>query len=472
MKNIKVNYFIIYYILFTLLILISINIIIKNNIYHGELDIYLPHYLSNMPLKNIIFDPICELDLTRKYFRGREIGSFFNYLDYNFLLVLLYLKIPVFISIINYLSIFTMVILVVWCSKKYFSAGINITLPCVLLLLSSPAILFSGTLYRTNKIIASLGIFLTILFLIISFKNKKIKKDKNYSRNILIYLSALLACSSDEQGLIFTILILFIILYIDIVFKNKLRSEFLSVLLGLLTYIFYIKFLGIWLFEYINGITPMTSGVEIGEIFNLGNYYKSLSLLIRYSSYFFGNIYYLGSKSNYFYVTFYIAYLYYILRFNKFYINFKILILILLTIIYISVVIHIMTLKHPAIFWEDIFTYYSLPVIILIFSGFVISINYANSTQGISKRVLYLIIGIFIICNISSIRHYKDILRNGHLSYFRVADTVVKAVYSSNEESAKLVESLKLKNNVSGARSDMNYTQQGIKILKDKIASD
>jgi hypothetical protein len=469
MKNIKVNYFIIYYILFTLLILISINIIIKNNIYHGELDIYLPHYLSNIPLKNIIFDPICELDLTRKYFRGREIGSFFNYLDYKFELVLVYLKIPVFISIIDYLSIFIMVILVVWCSKKYFSAGINITLSCVLLLLSSPAILFSGTLYRTNKIIASLGIFLTILFLIISIKNKK---DKNYSRYILIYLSALLACSSDEQGLIFTILILLIILYIDIVFKNKLRSAFLSVLLGLLTYIFYIKFLGVWLFEYINGITPMTSGVEIGEIFNLGNYYKSLSLLIRYSSYLFGNIYYLGTKSNYFYEIFYISYLYYILRFNKFYINLKILILILLTIIYISVVIHIMTLKHPAIFWEDIFTYYSLPIIILIFSGFVISINYANSTQGINKRALYLIIGIFIICNISSIRHYKDILRNGHLRYFRVADTVVKAVYSSNEESAKLVDSLKLKNNVSGARSDMNYTQQGIKILKDKIASD
>ena len=155
-----------FYLLATLLIAGSILIAIKNNIYHWELDLYIPHYLGDIPLGRIIFDPICEADITGTTFRGREIGNFFNYLDTQLLFFLFYSGIPFFISIVNYLSLFLMVITCLWFTKIYIPSQINVTYLCILVFLSSPPVILSGTFYRSNKIVASLGLFMTMAMVI------------------------------------------------------------------------------------------------------------------------------------------------------------------------------------------------------------------------------------------------------------------------------------------------------------------
>lgn len=104
-KKSLVNINLIFLALSFLLIIYSTYLVITLGIYHAELDIYLPHYLSDKPVLNIIFDPICELDITRSFFRGREIGSFFNLIDSRLLLMLFDYGFGQFISIVNLIEI-------------------------------------------------------------------------------------------------------------------------------------------------------------------------------------------------------------------------------------------------------------------------------------------------------------------------------------------------------------------------------
>jgi hypothetical protein len=460
----------IFYLSVIALIVLSIGIVLRNNIYHGELDIYLPHYLSNLPLGKIIFDPICELDLTRKYFRGRELGNLFNYIDYNAIPTLFKLKLPAFISIINYFSLIFIVILSVNITNKNNPKALNSTYLSLILFLSSPAILFSGTLYRTNKVVASLGIFLTILFITKSFLEKESNsRFKNYILFFYTYISCILACGSDEQGFIFSLLIFLILIYINIFYGKKLLTELYIITLSLLTYFLYIKILGPWLFESINGIIPLTIPVDQSEILNKSNFINSVRLLIRYFILLFGNIRYFGELTNTIYVFITILFTYLLIRkLSKTNIT-KLIVLLLFSILYIAFVLNIMTLKHPAIYWEDIFTYYSLPIITLLFSVFLLFINYAIKNNKVNIIFLNIILTILIILNFTSLSYYKNIFRNGHLKHFRSANQVVKAVEAEVDQSSRILKSLRIEGEVSGARSDMNYSEQGTIALRNKI---
>lgn len=459
-----------FYFCILLLLLISIAIVIGNDIYHGELDIYLPHYLSDVSVQTIIFDPLCELDTTRSHFRARELGNFFNFLDYKITFILFYFKLPIFISIINYLALIITIIFTVLIAKRFSPTAIKLNYLSLILLLTSPAILFSGTLYRTNKIIASLGIFFTVGFLVISYFSIDTKnKLKKYSILLGIYTSTLLASGADEQGAIFMLLIGLVLIYINLFFKTKMYYEFFSVALGLFTYILYLKFFGLWLFKHLNGITPITTGIDNHEIFNPANYLQSLSLFARYFISLFGNIYYFDLVGKLGYLVISIFYVYFIIRDSGFKNKIKFLALIFLSLIYITIVIHIMTLKHSAIFWEDIFTYYPLPIIFIIFSTFLISINYAIIKNKIKITYLYSTLIFMIFFNIISINHYVDIFRGGHLKYFRVAQSVVGAIYSDGAQSAKITNDLRLDKAVPGASENLNYAEQGIQILRKKL---
>ncbi len=331
-------------------------------------------------------------------------------------------------------------------------------------MLSSPAIIFSGTLYRTNKIVASLGIFLTIAFLIISFLGNESRKK--YVLLICIYASTLLASGADEQGVIFILLIALILIYIYCFFQRKFLYELFAIILGLITYISYIKFIGVWLFKSISGIDPVITGIQNLEILNFSNYVQSLALLARYFISIFGNIYYFGLVGIVGYLLLFIIYVYFIIRGNGFINLIKCLIIILLSLLYISIVIHLMTLKHGAIFWEDIITYYPLPIIFLIFSIFLISLHYSAVKNKIKISFLNLILFLLIIFNLTSLNHYIDIFRSGHLKNFRAAHLITNAVYSDPEQSLKILNSLKLNEVVTGTRPDMNYAEKGVHILR------
>jgi hypothetical protein len=461
--------------IFTVLILlfISIILIIKNNVYHGELDIYIPHYLKNISIEKIIFDPICELDLTREYFRGRELGNFFNYLDYKIIPLLFYIKIPNFISVTNYISISILIFIILMYTKKYNNKALNTTYLCLILLLTSPPILFSGTLYRANKIVASLGIALTILFIVIEQFNKKLNiKSCNWLMYFGIYATTILACGADEQGFIFSLLILIVLTYILIIFNKKILKELILVCFGLLTYLFYLKFIGPLLFENINGIKPLTVPVEKSELLNIQNYINSVGLFLRYIISLLGNIYYFGKYSTILYAVSILLFIVFLIKGNKYLNKIKILILFALIIFYFTLVLHVMTLKHHAIFWPDIFTYYSLPIIFIIFSFVLLSVNYLIYNNKIGSMYINLVIAGLIFFNAISISHYKHIFRQGHLQYFMSADRVIDAVNANRIDSELILQSLRLNLEVSGSRSDMNYGEHGVKSLRVYLNKD
>ena len=208
-----------------LIIIIAAGILISSlhyakelNMYHGELDIYLPHYLANNSILKIVFDPICELDLLQKTFRGREVGNFFNLIDAKLLTYLFRIKIPAFISVVYYLSIVAIIISVILLSSKIYKNREVLSGLLLLLLVSSPPIVLGGFFYRTNKIIA--GSAVVICIFILEFLKKNVLRPNNQILALcLLFLISLIACISDEQGFI---LVAIISLWeIFIVVKNK-----------------------------------------------------------------------------------------------------------------------------------------------------------------------------------------------------------------------------------------------------------
>ena len=455
-----------FYLLATLLIAGSILIVAKNNIYHWELDLYIPHYLRDISLGRIIFDPICEGDITGTTFRGREVGSLFNYLDAQLLLFLFYSGIPIFISIVNYLALFMMVITCIWFTKIYIPSQINVTYLCILIFLSSPPVVLSGTFYRSNKIVASLGLFMTMAMVIKRCLDEMqdCKRKNLLVDSFLLFFFGLVACLTDEQGLIFTFLIFLCLLIYSAFSTRKFLVEITVLFFVFMFYFLYVKIFGIFFFEYFNEVHPIATQFAIPNLANPQNILKSAKLLVRYVAYIFGNIGY-GERATLVIYPLLGFLIFYLLSRRKGYFQIlskKFFWIFIFIIFYTITVIHVMTLKHPPIFWLDIVSYYSLPICTIIFVIFLVAIQYLYFLKKVN---LYFLVLIFLL-NCISINKYIDLVRSGHLQNYRVAGFVANGVFLGFESQNSIIALLK---NYPSPYQNQILGQKTIVSLRDKL---
>ena len=450
-----------------LIIIIAAGILISSlhyakelNMYHGELDIYLPHYLENKSVLKIVFDPICELDLSQKTFRGREVGNFFNFIDAKLLTYLFRIKMPALISMIYYVSVAIIIISVIFiCSKIYKNREV-LTGLLLLLLLSSPPIVLGGFFYRTNKIIAASAVVICI-FILELIKKKVLKSNDQIFFLPLLFFISLIACLSDEQGFILIAIISFWELFV--LAKHKKNYNFkISVFILFISVIFsicYKGFIGPEIFEKVMGIKVSTSNIgNLQTLTNVNNFFSSFFLLIKYISYVFGN---LNPLITSFFGLILITKLYLKSYSEKF-----------LHVVYIllmlTAVIHIMTLMHPAILWTESITYYSLPIICLIFAYSFIGLQ--NNIRLFGKEYLpYYFLMVLIVLNIFSWNKSFDKIANGHIKPFRVADKIISAVYDSEDQTKKTLAEISLKTASPGYIPEFKFGENGISALKQSL---
>lgn len=468
-KKSLVNINLIFLALSFLLIIYSTYLVITLGIYHAELDIYLPHYLSDKPVLNIIFDPICELDITRSFFRGREIGSFFNLIDSRLLLMLFDYGFGQFISIVNLIALLLLVFSLVAFNWKSNNTEKSIIYLLGLLYLSSPPIVFSEIFYRTNKVIASVAIYFTIM-IIYEFR-KFINNQKFFLLSILLLISELIACLSDEQG--FAIIILIAVFVGLNAFKyGKSNKIILSItVLALITAFLYKKYLGVEIFKAINGITPIELSMNGQNFLSIDKFFDAYRIFVKYISYFYGNLFYQSIHQVSIYTG--IAIFIILILIIKRKINLYIFINFLIAVGLLIYMLNIMILKHAAILWEDMITYYNIPIVTFIFSISVICIkNNKYIKINPKNKFSYFLIFILMALNISnmiSINKNKQKIINGHLNYYMNGEIIISAIYGSFKDLDNKYESIELKNYVPGARSDMQYSKAGTEVIRKLI---
>jgi hypothetical protein len=456
----------------TLIVIISISVAVKGNIYHAELDVYLPHYLSNIPLINIVYDPLCELDITRSHSRAREIGNVFNYLDAVALLTLFKLGIPAFISVISYLCIVIVILLVYYITKITPKYNLLVSKLMVLLFLTSPPVFFAGFFYRTNKIIASVGIALMTGLLVLSvIRAGHLNRLEIFLGCLLLYLITLITALADEQGFVFALLIMIITSAYYFFFETKTKIPLLIIFIAFISAFFYKYILMEILFEKINNTKLISISSQKIDWLNFENFRKSNLLFLKYFRYLLGNISGPLLVINIFYVVLIGLYIYRCLKGVTGKVILKASFLITICFFYCAFVIHVMTLAHPAIFWDDIVSYYSLPVIMIIFLIVLLTAQYAVAYNKISHGQILLVLTLMVLANTHSLSHHYLTIINGHIKNYRHADKIIDSTYAQRTASAAIIRAIVIDSAVPGLFPDTNYGENGVAILRSKIQS-
>ncbi len=449
---------------FSLLILSGYTIY-KLNFYHGELDVYIPHFLSGQSLLYKIFNPVAELDFTGSSFRGRELGSFLNFLDIYIAALLVRGWSFGMISIVHYVSVLVIVMLVHFVQKyalrESYSSSLNKIY--IILILSCTPIFFGGVLYRTNKIVAS--VFVAACFTAFIYSRRtSLSLFKSRLTALLILLATIGAGLSDEQGFALVGLLTVYALLESMSKEKKMTFRASALLGGFIFLIIYRVFLGPIIFEQITGFQVSTEIKNETDYGNLRNILASVYLLIRYVGYFFGNPFE-GSAA-----TLAVIMLTAIISIrwtNPLALLKKYTFTICLALGGFIAILHVMTLKHPAIYWKDIVSYYSIPIIVAFYFLMIVMIHELNLEGRLNEKIIKNVLMIFVVLNLLSISKNYMLVTTGHMMVFRHASEITSAVNGSPLEVAKTVRSIEISGSAHGKKESMAYGQAGISAIRN-----
>lgn len=444
-------------------LIVSLTFVKYSNIYHGELDVYLPHYLGNGTFINKIFNPICELDFTNSIFRGREIGSFFNLIDAYFLKLLIDNGINVFASGVFYLLV---IISIYYTYQTCKTLGISdLTSKLLsLVLISTPPVMLGGMFYRTNKIVASCFLLITILTMVRNTNNKYIQSIN--CNNLIIFISSIIACLADEQGLAF-IGIIFVYKFVNYLIANDKNGDnkksIKPLLIALTISIVYRSYLGPLMFEKVVGIIPQSQAANFLEVGNFINFLRVLILQTRYTNMIIGNI----PGGFIFQVISLLGLFYYLYKVGFYKDKLYLIISSIFPILMLIYFFNLMTLKHSAIFWPDIVSYYSLPFCFVFYSLMILVAVKLVLEGKVFERNLRLFLIAIIILNLISIPKNASLILGGHLKNFRVGVHILKAVRLDAYNSEFELNKIKLDELSPGAIS-LNIGRAGVTALRNK----
>lgn len=433
------------------------------NVYHAELDVYLPHYLSDKNTFAIIFSPICELDFTNTNFRGREVGSLFNYIDANILAYVIGLGFAVLISPVFYILVF---LIIRYTKLSLAELGVsNLTSKAlVLLLLSMPPVVLGGTFYRTNKIVAACFILLCLLAAAKLLRNAEFR-IYNKKNMLMLFMSTLIASLADEQGLAFEMIIVVYLSGLAILSKRKGCVPALFLMLTALSIVAaYRGLIGPAIFSHLNGAYPISIGSGFIEIGGTSNIIASLGLLVRYTIYVFGNV----SPYGHWGIGF--LCILFVIVFGKSVGRLELseILPILLPVLMLIYVMSLMTSKHPAILWKDIVSYYSLPFCFFIYGIFILACQRSLHNGVLTDGKIRVILLLLIVLNLLSLPSYSQIILNGHLSTFRVANGFINAVNADETAMSTQLSLIKL-NQLSPGAATLDIAKDGSAAIRRKL---
>ncbi len=402
---------------------VVINIISLNGgLLHPEIDYRIKYSLDDRPLLQKVFD-VKHNDYG--YYQAREISYFFDIVDHNFIVFSASIGLPHFYSVTAYIGIICLIFLVNFVSYYYLGQkSILILLLIDLVFLSSPQVFLDTFFPRTAKIIVTLFLTLTILFIAKLIR----QKQKKTSTTILIAITSFFMSISDRQGFLY-LTGLTIMSFILPFYKNnfnKYRKVSLYLLISLLCSILYAYIVAPFLIKLLEGYQPNFTymNVPLMELFKYPN------LMIDSGFYLLDILGFLLGNSRVLAVLAILTMFYAFYNHKKFKGNISTInpvslmrgkepLITLICIFLFSLVMYdVMIFRHPPILWEDLRReVYILPSTLLVLFGMSFSIIRLLIISPKLKKIIVCFLTVIAVFNIASLPYHLDILRKGHMNY-------------------------------------------------------
>jgi hypothetical protein len=394
---------------------------------HPDVEINIPHFLSNRPLLEKLYDSRI---IESGYFRARELSYLVDYVDYKFFELSVNFGQPHFLSLIHY--VFSLIISVVFwqfCVKDLELGKLNATL-LILLFWTSTYIFLGGVLFRTAKI----GVSLTsvALFVILYRTLKRERQIEGYKLPASIWLICFgLSCIAalfDEQGFFIDFIIIIFLFVWMISFSSRntilLISAFITSFFFSVIYKYIVApYLTLYLnhyypdFSYQQGVLSGDYFVHFSQYFNSGVFL--LFETIRYTLGNFPNP--VVSYSVILITSFFVFVGIKEMVKNKPKPNpvFSVIVgMALVLFVFIPLMNSLMILRHR-ILLNYRSTYYSLPVSTLVLMALSLLLSYLKKARIIPTFVIAIFLAIAVIGNLISLPRNTQAVRIQSDEYYK-----------------------------------------------------
>ncbi len=420
-----------------LIFLFSVLVSQKTGFLHPEAQYRIQNYLDSRNL----FQKVYDIDKNEYgLYQARELSHFFDYLDANFIKLSTALGFPHFYSLVYFISIFWISAICLHIAKMNFNYK-NFLIPCLIIFiyLTSPIPFFSSYMFRSSKILVSLGI-VVIFALILRFLSQRSQGKKTLS---LICTAGILMTFPDRQGLYILLAIVGFLFLNYLFFRNDKQLKLFK----------FLTVASILSLTYSYVIAPFLIKIAIGHFPDFSYHEIDLSLtkpiFFRYSTlysldvfkYFFGNL--PRILTLFFLLNFLIIF---ILGQTKITVDrLKHAFILALGILAVLILNTLMILRHNAIPLEDVKrVYYSLPLSTIILLSTLFFCGMILKLYPKTQKFLTLALCLILILNITSLGNHSRIIKNGLLK-------------ENYESSGKIIDCIKPQKTVStfNLRDDM-----------------
>ena len=420
----------------------------QGGVFHPELEVYIPHYLSDRPLLNKLYDSkITEAGL----FRARELSYLVDFIDIKFFALSVNLGFPHFLSLSHYIFSLIIAILLWRFSINDIRLDKTISTLLILLLLTSTYFFLGGILFRSAKI--GVALFAELLLIIIYKFLNQIRLIPAYKINLPTWLLCFglswTMSLFDEQGIYFVILIIaFLLFWIAFSFSRNILLLLSSFVFSLLANLLYHSAAARLTF-YFNGYFPdntYQSNLPLRDYFS--NFCTYLSngefLFLETIRHTIGNFPY---NMFIFPMIFSIGLLFW--AGLKEWINYRagrkpvFLIFLGLFIIFfllIPLMNSLMLLRHPPLLnIRD--TYYLLPTATLIILTLPVLISYLNS-KNVSRRLIILVLMVVIIGNLIHVPNNTAQMKEEILPWYEYSAEMIEALRHKGDKNIRVPDAI------------------------------
>ena len=171
--------------------------ILKGGFIHPEAETFIPHYLSQHPLPELIFSPE---HTDWGLYQARELSYFFDWLDCRFISWSVANGMPHFLSITHYLLCAAMALGIALFARGGLHLSSSASLGLAGLWLTHPCVLLGGTYYRSAKILVASAILCACLASWHYLKAPKSSSGQAWGCLAVVALSLVCAGLADRQG--------------------------------------------------------------------------------------------------------------------------------------------------------------------------------------------------------------------------------------------------------------------------------
>lgn len=401
---------------------------IHGGVLHPECRRFMPHYLSERPLLNKVFDS--DVNDWRNY-QARELSYFFDLIDCYFIDLGVRCGVPHLISLTYYLFV-GLIVLTVW----YFCASLQLdrflTLCIIVLFLTSPSVFLSGFYFRSAKIGVSL---MAVVFWCTAYRMlaPRIPASRPPAWQLPVQL-AILAITSiaaalfDRQGVFLVAMACLFFALRLVSVRDRVTLLVFSVCLGSFGFSsLYNHWIAPKIIHHLNGYRPNFAfqHLDLHDLVERPLYYLhwGSSLFLKTTKFLLGNLTTVQTVAIAVPAIIWLASLQSPWQVR----NLKTgkdqlfpwasaVVFTLMGCLIVSMNM-LMLLKHPMLlWWEDIQRiYYWLPVCSLIVMMIPLAVQALVQKQWLPKRAVATLLALLVTCNLISLPTHLHVFRTGHM---------------------------------------------------------